>query len=630
MTSPTAQAALSSIPKSVDPDFLKASKFNSKAFGDTLYYEDFDSSRWSIVNNNPNNFGWRWDTVYPAGQYSTNVSVINSTSRRNGFMVLPADFYNTPIVNGGLPIDTYIESDSIDLTKNRANPNGYCGVWVRYQQSLRYCCNPSNLLLLQVSTDNFVTWTDYDASNNIAVNAASGTMTNTINISSAAANSANIKIRFLASGMTHYYWMIDDVTVIEGPENDVELRTPHLEFNNNYTFNPTYHQIPYDLFTPLRLSGFNYNNGCNSLTGVQLEGDFIHVRDPLGNPGLGKVHSSSSTTVTLNPGQSDTAVSNAPHFVPLVLGDFRVDMISNSDSIDQNLGNETHSQIFSLTDTIFARDDNGYGGGTGPGDYQGGGTANGDKFGVMYIIESRTGNGGTRKVPTSITYAVSNDASNIGVEILPRIWSWDEDSATVDAAFTGLVATSFIPYTVTASDTNTLLTLPLDFGSAITAGLDSGQYVVGWEVTNFQMGTAQFEVFEDASSLPFQPPVTCFMDLANTVAGWTWVPQNPVIRLNMGNLPVSTSLKSEVDSNFSISVQPNPSNGEFNLKYNSKGKSTFQLTMRNALGQLVHSEEMTFQGANTKEFNFSNLEKGVYYISLQNESENIVETVVIH
>ena len=634
-TIPQVRAAITSSPKTIDPDFLKAAKFNSKAFGDTLFYDDFDSLRWSIVNNNPNNFLWRWDTVYSNGQFSNANNIITSTTAANGFMVLPADFYNTPIAMSGLPMDTYFESDSIDLTKSGTSPGGFCSVWVSYQQTLRYCCSGANRLVLQVSSDNFVTFQEYDASNSLAVNAASGTFTNIINISSAAAFTPNIKVRFLAEGMSHYYWMIDDFAIIEGPNNDLELITPYVEFNYDYAYNPFYGQIPYDLMTPLRLSGSNYNNGCNTLTGVQLKGNFIHVADELGNPGVGSVFNSSSTPDTVNPGATYTSVTNAPHFTATLLGEFRVDLISDSDSLDENPGNEIYSQSFSTSDTILARDDDGYGGGTGPGSYvrnnQTGGTIVGDKFGTMYVVESRTGNGGTRKIPTSITFAVSIDSSNIGVEIVPKIWEYDEDSllgptGTIAAAFGGEVASTFIPYTI--QTVGTLLTIPLDNGPAVLNGLDSGQYVVGWEVTNTNGGNS-FEVQADASSGAFQDNVTCFIDLAHS-PGWGWVDANPVIRLNMGNLPIPTSLKNEVDSNTTLSIQPNPSNGEFNLKFETSEKSTFQLNVINYLGQLVYSDIINLQRGNTKHFDFSRLDKGIYYISLQNESENLVETVVIH
>ena len=74
--------------------YLKKS-INSKAFGDTLFYEDFNAglAGWTVINNNPNNFLWEWDTIYKQGQFSTTRTEIKSTTAANGFMSLPVDFY---------------------------------------------------------------------------------------------------------------------------------------------------------------------------------------------------------------------------------------------------------------------------------------------------------------------------------------------------------------------------------------------------------------------------------------------------------------------------------------------------------------------------------------------------------
>lgn len=353
------------------------------------------------------------------------------------------------------------------------------------------------------------------------MNAANGTITNTINISTAAAFTPNIKIRFLWEGNTHYYWMIDDFTIIEGPKNDLELREPRVEFNTTYTYNPFYGQIPYDLFTPLQISGVNANVGCNTLTNVRLEGEFIHVADPQCIPGLRSIFNTSSPFLTLANFQTDNAVGSIPNFVPTILGEFQVNLLADSDSLGENPGNETYSQRFAIGDTLLAREDNGYGGGIRTGSYiRNGQTSSqlaGDKLGLLYVIESRTGNGGLSKTPTSIKFAVSDDPNNIGVGISPKIWEYDEDSllgqtGSVAAAFGAEVASSFIPYTFNVIDT--LITIPLDNGSAVINGLDSGQYVVGWEVTNTHGGN-NFEVYEDASSGQFQPLVACFINLAH-------------------------------------------------------------------------------------------------------------------
>ena len=646
LSSSEVPAALTSKVKSLDPDFIKQSKQNAKVFGDTLYYQDFTGGlplNWSVVNNNPNNFQWVWNTVYQNGQFSAATNIITSTTAANGFMVLTGDFFNTPIPGtGAVAMDTYFESETISLTNNGLNPNGFGSVWVTYQQAMRYCCSGANRLVLQASTDNFVTFQEYDASNAIAVNAASGTVTNVINISTAAANSPDVKIRFLSEGNSHYYWMIDDFAVIEGPENDMELRTPYLEFNFDYAYNPFYGEVPYDLFPPLPLSGFVYNNGSNDLTGVRIEGDIFHTADPVGAPGVGLVYSTSSTPVTLQSGitrdTADYTVTNSPRFVPTILGEFRVDMIATSDSIDQNLGNEIHTQIFNTGDTAFIRDDNGYGGGTGPGSYvrngQTGGTVVGDKFGTMYVVESRTGGNQLSKVPTSITYAVSDDPLNIGVEISPKIWRYEEDSlfapasGTLAAAFSGgEVAGSFIPYTIASTDTNTLLTLPLDNGTAVFSGLDSGQYVVGWEVTNTNGGNS-FEVQADASSGQFQDNVTAFIDLAHQ-PGWGWVSANPVIRLNLGNLPTPTGLSTTANSSTEFSIAPNPNSGLFTMTISSTEVVTYNMNVRNMLGQEVYTDIINVNGTVVEQMDLTQFEKGVYFVTLENGAEKLLKKVVV-
>ena len=626
----------------LESDFYAKRAYNNKAFGDTMYYQDFAGglpTGWSIVNNNPNNFQWEWDTIYKQGTYSTTRTEIKSTTAANGFMSLPSDFYNTPTpTTGRVNMDTYFESDTLFVTPQPS-------VWVSYQQYVRYCCSSSSRLVLQVSTDDFITFTEFDATDGLVVNAGNtsntvGGRTNIINISTAVANSPQFKVRFYANGNGRYFWMIDDFAIIEGVENDIELRSPYLEFNFDYAYNPFYGQIPFDLFTPLPLSGLVYNNGSNNLTGVRIEGDIFHTAAPSGGSGIGLVYSTASPSLPLQSGvtrdTADYVVTNSPRFVPSVLGEFRVDMIATSDSVDGNIGNESYSQTFTTSDTIFARDDNGYGGGTGPGSYvrngSTGGTAVGDRFGTMYVVESRTGNGGPGKVPTSITFAVSDDPLNIGVEIVPKIWSYNEDSlftatGSIAAAFAGgEVASSFIPYTILSTDTNTLLTLALDNGSAVMNGLDSGQYVVGWEVTNTNGGNS-FEVQADASSGVFQDNVTCFIDLAHQ-PGWGWVDVNPVIRLNIG-LPSPSGLNNVAGPSAVFSIAPNPNNGLFTMTVTSAEALTYQVNVRNMLGQQVYTDLITVNGTVTEQMDLTQFEKGVYFVSLENGTEKILKKVVV-
>lgn len=622
----------------LDLDLGKNKLFLQKAFGDTLYYQDFNGglpSGWSIVNNNSNSFIWTWDTVYKQGAFSATRNAIKSSTAANGFMSLPSDFYNTPTPSTGrVSMDTYFESDTITIVPKRS-------VWVSYQQYLRYCCNASNRLVLQVSTDNFVTFTEYDAKDGLAVNTGNtsdvvGGTSNVINISTAVANQSQFKFRFLSEGNGRYFWMIDDIAIIEGVDNDLQLNFPYMEFHDAlYRRNPFYGQIPYVLFPPLYFSSSIYNNGSETQTNVLFSTSVDHTSLPGGAPGLGNVY---AVTTPMNPSNmvsgsiSDSSVSifsGTPYFIPFVLGSYRVNYAISSDSTDNNPGDETGTSFFTVTDTVFARDDNGFGAGTGPASYvrnnTPGGTTVGDRFGVMYIIEPQGGAG--NPVPTSISYAVSDDPRNIGVEIVPKIWAYNEDSSSINTSFTSEVASSFFPYTVTANDTNRLLTLPLTSGSAVTAGLSAGQYVAGWEVTNLPSGTT-FEVYNDGSSAALQEPVTAFNFLGHS-PGWSWVAVNPGIRLNFGGLTVGLGSSEKEDAQFAIS--PNPSNGETVLEFpkNFSG-GTYQLSIQNSLGQTVYLEQQQFIANSKFNLDLKQLESGLYFLSLENKQRRLIQRLIIN
>src|SRR5690554_4419732 len=152
---------------------VKATNSNNKAPGDTLYYDSFaggpgqndmpvgtwgnQTVTWTRSNPNNNGFDWIWSTSAPGGQYSTNITALNSTSANDGFMSLPADAYNTPTPGTGfVNMDAALTSSAITITPSPA-------VIISIETANRYCCNQSAVdLLLQVSTDGN-TWSDYDA-----------------------------------------------------------------------------------------------------------------------------------------------------------------------------------------------------------------------------------------------------------------------------------------------------------------------------------------------------------------------------------------------------------------------------------------------------------------------------------
>ena len=154
----------------------------------------------------------------PAGEYSTNIGSLNSTTADNGWMVFDNDYFNTPISEGYENTEGWITTPTLDMTDNGS-------VIVTWEQYFRYCCFPYAPIYLEVSNDAGLTWTTFDAHGTFiesANSASANALTTSVDISCVAANSEDVQIRFsylqapeTGENYSHYYWGIDDVTIYE-------------------------------------------------------------------------------------------------------------------------------------------------------------------------------------------------------------------------------------------------------------------------------------------------------------------------------------------------------------------------------------------------------------------------------
>ncbi|MBL4656986.1 MAG: T9SS type A sorting domain-containing protein, partial [Flavobacteriales bacterium] len=75
----------------------------------------------------------------------------------------------------------------------------------------------------------------------------------------------------------------------------------------------------------------------------------------------------------------------------------------------------------------------------------------------------------------------------------------------------------------------------------------------------------------------------------------------------------------EVSHDFYFNIYPNPSEGDVNISFNTIANSTYNLELRNVLGQLIYQETVAdFQGQFYKQMNVSQHGTGMYVISLTN------------
>tara|TARA_B100000579_G_scaffold123007_1_gene99022 strand:- start:13667 stop:15601 length:1935 start_codon:yes stop_codon:yes gene_type:complete len=253
-----------------------------------LWSEDFaDETTPNITTEDIAGYGdWRWSNESPGGMWSENAGVIQSLTADNGFMIMEADFYNTGPQNGlpedgqtvgENPINAAFTIGPIDLTNSETSE-----LVLQFYSNYRICCyySPSdaNDLNVYMSTDGGLNFNDlnYIEGETFEVNVEKETFSQiplgdylTLD-SLGSLNADNVYFKFEWVG-THYFWMIDDLSVIQRPAYDLKMQSAWLTMEN--PTNIEYYSIPETQMPDEMLIGAEvYNYGYNDETNITLNG----------------------------------------------------------------------------------------------------------------------------------------------------------------------------------------------------------------------------------------------------------------------------------------------------------------------------------------------------------------------
>lgn len=580
-----------------------------KSYGDTLWSEDFNGGLptcWSIVNNNPNNFQWQWDTVHRAGQYSQGIPKINSTTSNNGFMLLPMDWYNTPLPMSGVPMDTYFQSCAI-LISPRAS------IALQFQEFSRFCCSNRAKIVLQVSTDNFQTFDEYNL-NDLFINQMTANVKfSSVNISRTLAYQDTAYIRFYMEGMSHYFWMIDDLALVEG--NGQEVQNPRVNPLVNLS-TPPLTMLPVGYSNNYVFSGEVKSTTGDTVTNLNLEVEVLHETFLNGIIGNGTVYSQNNLVNgngVLYP--LDTAFINTttPWFSPLITGNYKVQYSSSSRQYPQV---DVVESQFAISDTVFARDYNEVTSQTAPYFYSSNGNpTNLDAMGIIYALDSSIAN----LRFSSVSVYVSNSSGSIGAEVRPVIWEYDSLSNLSNSGVGRRVASSLTTVVLDTSDVDSWLTLKLDTGLAFRRPSNNGLFLVGWE----EISSGPFITYStllagaDLRSAKIAPPKSVYSK-AGPGGVFQPVPVIPMIRLNIKPLLVGIDNVERVEN--SIQIYPNPSSGIFAIESVLKVKSI-----------QVYSTEgrLSLSILNQNKLDLGQLPNGIYFAQIELENGEIISKKLV-
>lgn len=487
-----------------------------KAFGDFIWGEDFGGGAlpagWTVYDGNSMNYFWYWsDDPRPgiAGTYSTNNDTFYSETADNGYMMISGDIYNAG--GGSVVMDSYVMSGAMNFD----TVTSALVTWVQY---FRYCCSSANILMqFSISTDG-TNWTDFDVRQGVAVNAASpNPQTVSINITPFVAGQPVVYFKWYKGGASHYFWAIDDIKIVEAPENDILLNATYVSHVGNSVYHSGYYyQVPNYQLMPVFFGADVRNNG----NAVQTEVN-AHARVYDGTETLIFDNTDDTTNVSLVY-DSIAELEIVPLFDAPGNDTYKVNFEAVQFQIDENPANNVSDDFsWKVQDNkVMARDvyRTGY---CSPSQYTGG--TDGDFIGVNYYITN---------LDTASSMSVFIDyRTDPGTQIRGLVF---DDSGTDP-----LPKITSEEYIIEAKDLGTWITLPFIPINPTDAELAGGQnYIVGIEF--YYDGIGDLWIGGDNSTFH----LFHLSSVLRLGSDWYWFSNLPLVRFNLGTAVVPPTFTS--------------------------------------------------------------------------------------
>lgn len=175
-------------------------------------------------------------------------------------------------------------------------------------------------------------------------------------LGSAAANQADVRLRFVFDGQ-YYYWMIDDIAIVNLYENDMRLDSgSYGDFDFFAPEHPTgyeemeYSKYPVELAPLLKFNAMAVNNGAAAQTDVKL-------RATVENVNTNEILVQQVSTEGFNFQPLGSMELRAGSFqMPSEVGFYRVRYEISQDQTDTDDANDLLELYFEITEDIYARD----------------------------------------------------------------------------------------------------------------------------------------------------------------------------------------------------------------------------------------------------------------------------------
>ncbi|MFC2097148.1 T9SS type A sorting domain-containing protein [Bacteroidota bacterium] len=277
-----------------------------------------------------------------------------STTADNGYLCLPLDGYNTDM-GLRMPAERLDLNNSIQLAP--IDCSSHNSVVIKFVQNfMRY--GSGNTMQVEVSNDEGVHWAFYDCSENTIhkqrpKDVPPGTPALfEANISDVAAGMDNVIIRLHWENTDCYYWVIDDLSLSEAYDNDMQIMHTTMEFDRGVEEDDesVYYMIPK---TQIGGGGFtNFEAGYRNFgeldqTDVKLDVEVIKNNQQV-------FHAQSEPVTSPSLGDPDTLFVNDIYY-PTEFGHYRINMKYVASAEDNNPADNSKHWDFHVNDSVYSR-----------------------------------------------------------------------------------------------------------------------------------------------------------------------------------------------------------------------------------------------------------------------------------
>jgi len=429
-----------------------------------------------------------------------------------------------------------------------------------------------------------------------SVNVLSGTVNVEIIITEMAALNDSVQIRFDwandAETASHYFWMIDDVKIIKTQPYSSNILTSYNRVPSTYFGGTSYRVMPFEQIsqTAYFFGGILENVGYNTI-------DSIRIDASVDSEGF----NAESYGYTIESGSRDTMFVN-DGFTPADTGVYFGSITGKDDN--NYITTDTLTQRFQVTEYVYARDN-------------GNNVVNFGSFGI---------NGdGSRQYGNIFDIYKTSTAYAVTLRLSER---------TTPTATGKIVVNTIDPNTGEVSYLTE--TEVLDLGSLTEEWfdvvldppvlLDAGQVVLP---TLYAEYNSTDTVYISTSGSNPNNGESLVQDIDGVQEGvdpgaWLYTTFAPCLRLNFDPsvIGINTNVN-ERENNLNFAIYPNPNKGVFKVQLDLQNTANVVLEVKSILGKSVYKEEINNSGMINKSLDLSYLKKGIYFISITDDSNSI-------